>query len=379
MIFSQGFVTTWGDDGGLARMHVTVELSEAHILIVDDQPANNRLMRMILERAGFKNITTTFDSRESVRLYLEGEFDLVLLDYNMPNMNGIEVMEAIRSAKGEVHYLPVLMITAVTDREVRHAALNAGALDFLNKPLDHMEVIPRVCNLLTVHLLKKGFEDQVRVRTRQLQEANEKLEHANTKLQRAKMEVIHRLGLAAEFRDNETGNHVLRMSRYAGLLCQVLGGDALMCECVESAAAMHDVGKIGIPDAILLKPGRLTEQEFDQIRKHPGIGAEILGGVQEEPLITARTIALTHHERWDGNGYPQGLKGHDIPLVGRICAVVDVFDALVSTRPYKTSWTVEEAVALLVKDRGSHFDPQVVDAFVSHLDKILKIREELKD
>lgn len=368
--------------------HVTVELSEANILIVDDQPANNRLMRMILERAGFKNITTTFDSRESVRLYLEGEFDLVLLDYNMPNMNGIEVMEAIKSAKGEIHYLPVLMITAVTDREVRHAALNAGALDFLNKPLDHMEVIPRVCNLLTVHLLKKGFEDQVRVRTQQLQEANEKLEQANTKLQRAKMEVIHRLGLAAEFRDNETGNHVLRMSRYAGLLCRVLGGSAKMCncagetlscECVESAAAMHDVGKIGIPDAILLKPGRLTEEEFEQIRKHPGIGAEILGGVQEEPLITARTIALTHHERWDGQGYPQGLKGNDIPLVGRICAVVDVFDALVSTRPYKKSWTVEDAVALLIKDKGSHFDPQVVDAFVSHLDEILKIREELKD
>ncbi|HIJ84919.1 MAG: Two-component system response regulator [Magnetococcales bacterium] len=369
-------------------MQVTVELSQAHILIVDDQPANNRLMRMILERAGFKNITTTFDSRESVRLYLEGQFDLVLLDYNMPHMNGIEVMEAIRAAKGEIHYLPVLMITAVTDREVRHAVLNAGALDFLNKPLDHMEVIPRVCNLLTVHMLKKGFEDQVRVRTRELQEANEKLEQANSKLQRAKMEVIHRLGRAAEFRDNETGNHVLRMSRYAGLLCKVLGGSAtlcdcvantLACECVESAAAMHDVGKIGIPDAILLKPGRLTEEEFAEIRKHPGIGAEILGGVLEEPLITARTIALTHHERWDGRGYPQGLKGEEIPLAGRVCAVVDVFDALVSSRPYKKAWSVEEAVALLVKDRGSHFDPQVVDAFVAHLEDILKIREELKD
>ncbi|MBF0423201.1 MAG: response regulator [Magnetococcales bacterium] len=362
-------------------MQVTVELSQANILIVDDQPANNRLMRMILERAGFKNITTTFDSRESVRLYLEGKFDLVLLDYNMPEMNGIEVMQAIRSAKGNVHYLPVLMITAVVDREVRHAALNAGALDFLNKPLDHMEVVPRVCNLLTVHLLKKGFEDQVRIRTRQLQEANEKL-------QRAKMEVIHRLGRAAEFRDNETGNHVLRMSRYAGLVCKVLGsggrmGDGLgtssYCECVESAAAMHDVGKIGIPDAILLKPGRLTDEEFAEIRKHTEIGAEILGGGQEEPLMMARTVALTHHERWDGQGYPRGLKGEEIPLPGRICAVVDVFDALVSPRPYKKAWSVEEAVALLIRDKGSHFDPRIVDAFVANLDDILKIREELKD
>ncbi|MBF0147192.1 MAG: response regulator [Magnetococcales bacterium] len=360
-------------------MHVTVELSEAHILIVDDQPANNRLMRMILERAGFKNITTTHDSRESVRLYLEGAFDLVLLDYNMPHMNGIEVMESIRAARGEVHYLPVLMITAVTDREVRHAALNAGALDFLNKPLDHMEVIPRVCNLLTVHLLKKGFEDQVRVRTLQLREANEQLELANNKLQRAKLEVLQCLGRASEFRDNETGNHVLRMSRYAGVICRVLCQDESFCECVESAAAMHDVGKIGIPDSILLKSGRLTDEEFDQIRKHPAIGAEILGGVHEEPLLTAHTIALTHHERWDGKGYPKGLKGEEIPLVGRICAVVDVFDALVSQRPYKKAWSVEEAVTLLQRDKGSHFDPGVVDAFVSHLEEILKIREELKD
>ncbi|MBF0110744.1 MAG: response regulator [Magnetococcales bacterium] len=360
-------------------MHVTVALSQANILIVDDQPANNRLMRMILERAGFTNITTTHDARESVRLYLEGAFDLVLLDYNMPHMNGIQVMEAIRAARGEVHYLPVLMITAVTDRQVRHAALNAGALDFLNKPLDHMEVIPRVSNLLTVHLLKKGFEDQVRIRTVQLREANEQLERANAALERAKMEVIHCLGRAAEFRDNETGNHVLRMSRYAGIVSRALSGDAVFCACVESAAAMHDVGKIGIPDAILLKADRLTDDEFARIRRHPEIGAEILGGGHEEPLLTACVIARTHHERWDGRGYPRGLAGEEIPLAGRICAVVDVFDALVSRRPYKKAWSVADAVALLERDKGSHFDPRVVDAFVAHLDEILEIRDEFRD
>lgn len=300
------------------------ELHAARILIVDDQPANSALLEMILEEDGFTNITSVADPREAVALYAQAPFEAVLLDYNMPYMNGVEVIEELKGMHNEA-YLPILMITAHTDKKIRYAALNSGAQDFLTKPFDSMEVIPRIKNLIALRMFNHQLEAMVEVRTAQLLQTNKELAQTNQKLEVTKLEIIRRLGRAAEYRDNETGHHVVRVGKYSSAIGVAMGLTIAQCELLERAAPMHDVGKIGVSDIILLKPGKLTKDEFDIIKTHCDIGATILGGYDEEPLISAREIALTHHEKWNGTGYPNGLQGNDIPLAGRICAVADVF------------------------------------------------------
>ena len=339
-------------------------LEHLRILLVDDLPANNRFLELMLLSKGFTNITTCTDPYQAVRLYTEHPYDLVILDYNMPGMHGLQVLEALKKVEKSC-FLPVLMITAQTERQIRLDALSQGVQDFLTKPLDQLEILPRIRNILMVRVLTNQLEEKVRERT--------------TQLEKTQLEIVERLGRASEFRDNETGMHIRRMSRISGILGRGLGMPRDQFTMLENAAPMHDLGKIGVPDHILLKPGKLDAEQIAIMRTHPDIGRGILDDADTTLLILARDIALTHHECWDGSGYPQGLKGEDIPLEGRICAVADVYDALTSERPYKKAWPIEKAVAFLQEKSGSQFDPDVVRVFMERLDEIVKVTKQFAD
>ena len=352
--------------------------ADAKILIVDDQQANVELLEMILEMAGYTDVTSVTDPRLVLELYLERRFDLILLDIRMPHLDGFQVMEQL-SAVIQDDYLPVLVLTAEKEEETRFRAFELGAKDFINKPFDQTEVLNRIYNMLEVRFLYKErirqneiLEIKVRERTKELQERNEELETT-------RLEIIRRLGRAGEYRDNETGMHVLRMSKSCQRLALAAGFNDSDAERILQASPMHDVGKIGIPDAILLKPGKLTESEYEVIQTHVEIGGDIIGDQDIGLMRMARTIALTHHEKWDGTGYPNGLKGEDIPIEGRIAAICDVFDALTSERPYKKAWSIEDASAFIEEQAGKHFDPELVGLFNEILPDILAIREKYAD
>jgi len=350
---------------------IAQEIFQANILIVDDEPANVKLLQKILQRKGYKNVHCTTDSREVEVLCQTISFDAFLLDIRMPHLDGYGVMEML-SKRFAGDYLPVLVLTAQTDRETRLKALEGGAKDFLTKPFDQLEAMTRIYNLLEVRLMhnkirnqNKILEDQVKQRTAELYET--------------RMEVINRLGLAAEYRDNETGNHIIRMSRYAQLLALAYGLPDVEAETLLNAAPMHDIGKIGIPDSVLLKPGKLDNDEWDIMQSHVKIGGEILSGHKSGLMETAKLIALHHHEKWDGSGYPSGLKGEEISIEGRICAVADVFDALMSERPYKKPWPLEKALALIDEEAGKHFDPNLAPLMRQIMPDVLKIMDEFSD
>lgn len=337
----------------------------ARVLIVDDEPVNAKLLEKMLAAAGYTNFTAITDPRRVAPAYAAERVDLVLLDLNMPEVDGFAVMDQLREIEGS-NDLPVLILTAQADRETRLRALAAGAKDFLTKPLDRAEVLTRIRNMLEVQLLHRDLRDQNRV-------LEEMVEARTRELQDTRLEVIRHLGRAAEYRDNETGLHIIRMSTYSQLMARAIGMDEAEAEMILNASPMHDIGKIGIPDRILLKPGKLEPDEWEVMKTHTTIGAKILSGHSSPLLGMAAEIALTHHEKWDGSGYPQGLKGEEIPLVGRIVAVADVFDALTSQRPYKKAWPVEQAVEFLQAERGRHFDPELVDVFLSLLDDVLEV------
>ncbi len=332
------------------------EILSARILIVDDNILNVQILKRILNEAGFLNLTSTLDSTQALPLFKEVNPDLILLDFNMPQMNGIDVMTAL-AALNPQGYLPVLMLTSETDEALKSKALQSGAKDFLKKPYDRLEVLLRSRNILEVRLLynqiknqNKSLEEQVALRVGELHQT--------------RLDVVLRLARVAEYRDTDTGAHILRMSRYAACLAKAAGFTPAQCELILQTSPLHDIGKIAIPDAILLKPGKLEPHEYEIIKTHTTLGAEILADGNSVFLNTARTIALSHHEKFDGSGYPQRLKGEDIPLVGRLCALADVFDGLTSTRPYKKAWPIEEAVKEIRQGSGSHFDPRLVEAFM---------------
>ncbi len=343
------------------------EILEAKILIVDDEPINVQLLEKTLKKAGYTNIFSTKDPREVESFYLEHKFDIILLDIQMPVMDGFQVMDKLKEI--EPDYVPILVLTALTDRDTRLRALKCGAKDFLTKPIDRIETLHRIKNMLEIRLLHKQVKCQNKI-------LEEKVRERTKDLEQSRKEIIHRLGRASEYRDNETGLHIIRMSKYSQLLAQKMGFNPNDSEMILSASPMHDLGKIGIPDCILLKPGRLTKEEFDTMKQHAQMGADILDKTDSELLEMARIIALTHHEKWDGSGYPRGLKGEGIPLVGRIVAICDVFDALTSERPYKKAWPIEQAVSEIRSQRGKHFDPEVVDNFLAILPDIVKIKNE---
>ena len=344
---------------------------KSKILIVDDEQANISLLEDVLENEGYTHFRSTQDSRKALEMYKEIRPDLVLLDLNMPYLDGFQVIEQLKEFEKN-SYAPVLVLTAQSDRQTRLRALSAGARDYIEKPFDITEVTQRISNMLEIRLLHNQVRDQnlileekVIIRTRELEET--------------RREAILRLGRAAEYRDNETGMHVIRMSRLSAKLAKEIGLSDDECQLILQASPMHDVGKIGIPDEILLKPGKLDEAEWVIMKKHPEIGAGILSGSESKIIQLAETISLTHQERWDGSGYPNNLKGEEIPLVGRVVAICDVFDALTSKRYYKEAFSIEKAMEIIEQASGKDFEPYLVDTFKKVLPEMIRIVKELPD
>lgn len=332
-------------------------LRTARILIVDDQEANVSLLKAILSRAGYSSVASTTDPREVLALCVEFEPDLILLDLHMPHLDGFEVMQQLGPHIIEQGYLPTVMLTADITPEAKQQALSRGARDFLTKPFDATEVMLRIRNLLETRFLHLELKGQNRILEEKVRERTQEVEGARN-------EILERLALAAEYRDDDTGQHIHRVGDMSANLADLLGSSEAEVELIKRTAPLHDVGKIGVSDAVLLKPGKLTAEEFEHVKKHTIIGAGILSGGRHALLRMSEQIALTHHERWDGTGYPGGLTGEAIPRAGRIVAVADVFDALTHERPYKKAWPADEAVAEIVSQRARHFDPEVVDVFV---------------
>ena len=332
-------------------------LLEARILAADDEEANLRLMRRILERAGFRHFACTTDPREVPRLFAEVRPDLVMLDLHMPGMDGMEVIEALAPALGE-GYLPVLMISGDLTPEARQRALSRGARDFLSKPYDPQEAVLRIRNLLQTRFLHLEVQ-------RQNADLAARVAARTRELEAAQVEVLERLAQAAELRDGDTGEHTRRVGELSGRIAAGLGLGAEWVAMLRRAAPLHDVGKIGVPDGILLKPGPLTPAERARMQEHTTIGGQILAQGHSGLITMAERIAVAHHERWDGGGYPGGLAGEAIPLEARIVAVADFFDALTHDRPYRRAWTPDRVRDEIRRSAGAHFDPRVAATFLS--------------
>lgn len=315
------------------------------ILLVDDEPTNLRVLRTVLN--DLYRLLFAKNGQEALQLASEHQPDLILLDVMMPGMTGFEVCTKLK-ADAQTRHIPVIFVTALRDEIDETQGFDVGAVDYITKPITPAVVRARVKTHLS------------------LVQAQE--------LKKTRLQVIQRLGRAAEYRDNETGLHILRMSHFSQVIALAYGLGPKRAEDLLHAAPMHDIGKIGIRDDILLKPGKLTDEEFREMQRHPLIGAEILGDADSQLLKLAQQVALYHHEKWDGTGYPHGLKGEEIPLEARIVALCDVFDALTSTRPYKNAWSVEETMTHLQAQKGRHFDPKLVDLLEQELPKILEIR-----
>ena len=366
---------------------------KAGIMIIDDESYNVLVVRKFLQHAGYENFVTTTESPQAIELMKRDLPDIVLLDIMMPEISGIDILRVMKITP-ELSTIPVIILTASPDPALKTQALELGATDFLAKPVDPSELVLRVRNVLAAKshfdMLAKysvNLERKVAERTRELEIS--------------RRHVIFCLARASEFRDNDTGHHVLRVGKYAGMIARQLGYSPTQVEALEQAAQLHDVGKIGIPDAILHKPGKLDPDEYDFIKKHASYGKQIiecmpegewqnlkhhtkLGGqlldVKSEPIMRmASRIALTHHEWWNGEGYPLGLAGEDIPIEGRITAVADVYDALSSARPYKKPFPREKCFEMLEEKRGTQFDSRVLDAFFASADDIIDIQIRYAD
>jgi putative two-component system response regulator len=328
----------------------------ACILLVDDEEANIELLRRILAPMGYENLRTTTDPTAVASIVEEEKPDLILLDLMMPGMDGFEVMEKIRDKVPDDVYLPILVLTSDGHRDTRRRALSGGAKDFLTKPLSASEVRLRVRNLLETRFLHRALREQNHFLEERVRERTEDLELA-------RLEILSRLAEAAEYRDDSTGEHTRRVGRMSGAIAAALGLPPSQVKLLRTVAPLHDVGKIGVPDRILLHPSSLSPQDFEVMKTHTLIGGRLLGGSEFPVLETAAEIALSHHERWDGGGYPHGYQGSEIPLSGRIVSVADTYDALRFKRPYKPAWTHQQALAEIEANRGGRYDPEVVDAF----------------
>ena len=326
------------------------EPGKPKLLLVDDEPVNLRVLKQLLG----KDYTLYFakSGDEALKLAEKQRPDLILMDVMMPEMTGFQACTHLKKTPGLKH-IPVIFVTALNDATDEAEGFAVGGVDYITKPISPPVVLARV----KTHLSLVQSEE----------------------LRRTRMQVIQRLGRAAEYKDNETGMHVLRMSHFSKIIALAYGFSEARADMLLHAAPMHDIGKIGIPDSMLLKPGRLTDSEFEVMKTHPKIGAEILGDADSDLMNLARIVALTHHEKWDGTGYPEGLAGEDIPIEGRIVAVADVFDALTSRRPYKEAWPVDKTLDFMHSQSGIHFDPALIALLDQCLDDILEVKERWKD
>ena len=363
------------------------------VWIIDDASVNVNVVQTYLDTEGYRQITGFTNPLKAVDRLLHETPDVVLLDVMMPEINGIEVLKILRSQAATKH-TPVLILSASSDRDTRLEALELGATDFLKKPVDRVELIVRLRNALTI----KAHQDRLEQYSEHLEKA---VRQRTADLVASQLEVVHCLARASEFRDDITGRHVFRVGRYAGIIGMELGMTPEEAHLLELAAQLHDVGKIAMPDAILLKEGKLEPEEYavmkkhcalgkrvfekmdvsqwSAFREHPTLGSELLGSAQSPLIRLASRIALTHHEWWNGAGYPLGLSGEDIPLEGRITAVADVFDALSSRRPYKPAYPVSKCFDILRENRGTQFDPKVLDAFLNRREDVIGVQLEYAD
>ncbi|MCO8121374.1 response regulator [Stieleria sp. TO1_6] len=366
----------------------TLSTKSGRVMVVDDEPINIKLIQKYLRTAGYRDFVTTSDSREAVGLVQSAKPDILILDVLMPHVTGLNILETIRSDSRLTH-IPVLIVTASTDEQTKIDALELGATDFLYKPVKPTELLPRVRNSLVL----KAHHDQMAAYSKRLEC---EVAQRTADLAQSREEVIHVLACAAEHRDQETGNHVIRVGRFTGIIARELGYSEAEADLLEHSAILHDAGKIAIADSILLKPEKLTEEEFETMKRHCEYGERILKAqpsdesqpfllhcqppVTRSPVLrTAAAIAKTHHERWDGKGYPDGLVGDQIPIEGRITAVADVFDALSSKRCYKDALPLEQCVGIMLEQRGKHFDPRVLDAFLARIDEVAEVVISLSD
>lgn len=341
------------------------------IAIVDDNPVNVTLLKVMARQLPDTETVEFLDSREGLAWCLDNDPDLLIVDYMMPDLDGMAFIDAFRAAPGKA-LTPILMITASSDTDVKFQALEKGANDLLTKPVDRAEFLARTRNMLVLRRNQKELADRASWLAQEVAKAT-------AAIVARERETVLKLARAAEYRDPETGAHLLRMAHYSQLIARELGWSQADQDLILDAAPMHDIGKVGTPDQILLKPGRLDDEEMTIMREHAAIGFEILDGSTSPFLQMAAVIALTHHEKFDGTGYPRRLVGETIPLVGRIVAVADVFDALTSERPYKKAWDVSRAVDFLKENSGSHFDPSCIQAFLDHLDEALVIKARFQD
>lgn len=346
------------------------------ILVVDDEPHNIVLLEGILGKFGH-DVVGAENAVVALEM-LDRSYDLVLSDVMMPVMNGFEFVSKIRENE-ETQDIPVIMVTTLSQRDDRLKAVEVGANDFITKPIDIVELKVRTESMLK----QKAQQDEIRSFQIDLHEMVEnrtlELREALSRLDEAHVETIHHLCAAAEYKDEETANHLVRMAEYSRILAENIGLDEKTVQLIHTSAPMHDIGKIGIPDSILLKPGTLTSDEWDVMKTHAIIGGNILSMGSSDYINMGAVIALSHHEKWDGSGYPNGFSGDEIPLPGRICAVADVFDALTSKRPYKEPFSIEKSLEIMKEGRGNHFDPQLIDIFFDNIDEILEIQEKRGD
>lgn len=355
-----------------------MDIKNAGILIVDDEAVNIKLLQRVLRVGKFTNVMSTQDPTTVIKMHRENNFHLIILDLNMPVIDGFQVLTELKNAFSKK--LPaVLVLTAQSQQKYKQKALLLGANDYLTKPFDQVEILARVENMVTVKVSQELLANQNATLEKQVKERTSELAEAHQALYSSRMQVVRKLGRAAEYRDNETGFHIIRMSRISALLGRALNMPEEQVKLLLNASPMHDIGKIGIPDTILLKPGKLEPEEWKTMKTHSLIGSDILKTDNCELLNMAHIIALTHHEKYDGSGYPAGLKGKAIPIVGRICALADVFDALTSERPYKKPWSLNKTLNYIKENSGKHFDPDIVAIFFEAIEEILEIKDEYAD
>ena len=337
------------------------------ILVAEDQNQNVLILQKILSTEKYE-LTVADNGFEAINALEKFVPDLILLDVMMPEMDGFTTIQNIKS-NPLYNKIPIIFLTSQREADSISKGFDYGAVDYVFKPFNAKELLSRISTHIEISELRNNLEQQVENRSIEIIKMHKNLLATH-------QELIFRLGQAAEFRDNETGLHIQRIGHYANVIAIDMGMSENKAQQIKTASIMHDVGKIGIPDEILLKPGKLTLEEFDQIKKHTTIGYELLSGIESDLIKEAANIAISHHEKWDGSGYPKGLAGETIPLSGRIVAIVDVFDALTSERPYKEAWSNERAVDLIREQKGKHFDPKIVDLFLANLNKILEIKKK---